>query len=212
MERVILVSGGVDSYIMSQEFEGVNVYIDFGQPYAQQELQALKSLQVDVSIITLRGYKSNFNDVYIPDRNLFFACVAEMYYNADEIYMAGLRDDNCKDKTEEEFRIMSEILTRYANKEVRVISPYWHKSKGELIRDYQGDKSKLAYTFSCYAPRGNEPCGNCPACLRRVIALETNHIDSRLTLSDEIVSEYQTKITEYDADRQSRFVAYKNSR
>lgn len=208
MKRVKLVSGGIDSYIMSQEYEGENVYIDFGQPYSEEERAALDRLGVDYETIVISKPGAAFGNIYIPDRNLALACIAEMYYGADEIYMAGLKDDNCADKTEAEFEIMSATVSRYAGKQARIISPYWSKTKGDIIAEFRGDKQKLTDTFSCYKPHDGKPCGDCPACLRRVIALETNGIDSGISLSDRIIDEYLRKIHTYDADRISRFFIY----
>lgn len=204
--RVNLVSGGIDSYIMCQEYPGKNVYIDFGQQYRDEEISALKDLGVDFDIIKI---DSVFQDsgIFINDRNLTLACLVSMVYNPDEIYMAGLKDDNCIDKTESEFERMSEIITRYSQKPVRVISPYWHKTKGDIVAGFK-DKQSLLKTFSCYNPINGKPCGNCPACLRRVIALETNGVDTGITLGDGIIKEYLQKIYKYDPDRISRFFIY----
>lgn len=208
MKRVKLVSGGIDSYIMSQEYEGTNVYVDFGQAYAEEEKQALKRLEVDYELISIDKHGASFEDIYIPDRNLMLACIVEMYYGADEIYMAGLKDDNCADKSKPEFEIMSEIVSRYAGKRVDIISPFFDKTKGDIIAEFSGDRRKLAATFSCYSPINGMPCGDCPACLRKAIALETNGIRSGITLSDRIIDEYIKKIHRYDADRISRFFIY----
>lgn len=210
MKRVKLISGGVDSYIMSQEYDGVNLYIDFGQSYAKEEINALKNLGVEFDLITVDTKKSFDSQIYIPDRNLFLACLASLAYNPDEILLAGLRDDNCFDKTATEFEIMSAVISRYAQKKVTLRSPYFNQSKGEIIADYKGDKNKLKDTFSCYYPKDGKPCGDCPACLRKAVALETNFVDSGITLTDRIIKEYLNKIHTYDTDRISRFFIYLN--
>lgn len=204
MKRVKLVSGGVDSFIMSQEFEGLNVYIDFGQAYKEQELEALKRLGVEYELIKIDSNFTASAEVYINDRNLALAALIAMVYSPDEIMLAGLGDDNCKDKNPEAFEKMSTILTEFANKPIKVVSPYFEKTKGEIIQNCTC-KKKLPFTFSCYNPKGFEPCGDCPACLRKVVALETNGIDSGIKLSERIVKEYLKKIHTYQSDRISRF-------
>lgn len=208
MKRVKLISGGVDSYIMSQEYDGINLYVDFGQSYAKEEIDALKNLDVEFDLITVDTKKSFDSQIYIPDRNLFLSCLASLAYNPDEILLAGLRDDNCSDKTAAEFEIMSAVISRYAQKKVTLRSPYFNQSKGEIITSYKGNKNKLKDTFSCYYPKDGKPCGDCPACLRKAVALETNFIDSGITLTDRIIKEYLNKIHTYDADRISRFFIY----
>lgn len=206
--RVNLVSGGIDSYIMSQEYHGTNVYVDFGQQYKNEEISALKNLGVDFDIIKLTS-KFQMNGIFVNNRNLTLASVVSMVYSPDEIFMAGLKDDNCIDKTESEFERMSEIISRYSIKPVKVISPYWHKTKGDIIAGFK-DKQSLLKTFSCYNPINSKPCGNCPACLRKVIALETNGVNTGIKLSDNIIKEYLQKIHKYDQDRISRFFIYLN--
>lgn len=211
MVRVKLVSGGIDSVIMSQEFEGINVYIDFGQKYAKEELEALKKMNIDVDVINIESVFRKNNDVgyFINNRNLTFASLLMMLYNPDEIYMAGIKDDVCIDKNEEAFKNMSEIISSFSDKQVKVISPYWNMTKGQLIQNFK-NKELLKDTFSCYEPVNGKACGNCNACLRKVIALETNDIDSGITLSDKIINTYLKKIHNYDSDRISRFFTYIN--
>lgn len=207
-----LISGGIDSFIMAKQFpNGKNIYVDFGQPYKDAELAALVNLGVNFEIIRIEHQQRVGDNIYIPDRNLAMASVIAMIYNPERIFMAGLRDDNCVDKTPAEFERISALLSRYANHPIEVISPYWNKSKGEIIeefcREFPGEI--LKETFSCYSPKTNlTPCGDCPACLRRVIALETNGIKTGLTLSDRIIREYLSKIYRYDSDRVSRFFIY----
>lgn len=210
MNRVKLVSGGVDSFIMSQQFEGKNVYVDFGQNYTKEEQQSLKDLGVDFETIKVDSIFKE-TEIFINCRNLCLACLIAMTYNADEIYMAGLKDDNCVDKTEVEFDLMSRIISRYCNHPVKVISPYWNMTKGELVQSYP-DKKRLLKTFSCYNPQNGKPCCDCPACLRRIIALETNFVDTGLELSDRVLKEYMSKIHTYDQDRISRFMFYLQKR
>lgn len=205
MNRVKLVSGGVDSYIMSQEFEGKNVYIDFGQLYRDDEIRALKELGVDFEIIKINSNFTAYSNIYINDRNLCLASIIAMIYSPDEIMIAGLGDDNCKDKSPEAFEKMSRILTEFAEKEIKVVSPYFNKTKGEIIQNCNC-KDKLPKTFSCYFPKPDgSACGDCPACLRKAIALETNGIDSGIKLSQDIINEYLAKIHQYQPDRISRF-------
>lgn len=209
MNIVKLVSGGIDSYIMSQEYDGINVYIDFGQKYAQYEKKALQQLQVQFEEINI---KSSFKEknFFIPDRNLTFATLIAMIYQPDVIMMAGLIDDNCVDKNPEAFKKMSDIISEYAGKKIIITSPYFNKTKGQLIQNFK-HKEKLIYTFSCYTPNSDgSHCGNCPACLRKAIALETNGISCNYTLTNKIINEYLLKIHTYNQDRISRFFFYLN--
>lgn len=204
MTTVKLVSGGIDSYIMSQQYDGINVYINFGQTYASYEINALKKLQVDFDIIKIES-KFQEKDIYISNRNLMFASIVTLTYEPDIIMMAGLKDDNCKDKSPEAFVEMSNIISKYANKPVKIISPYFNKSKGDIIQEFT-QKEKLLDTFSCYNPKEDGThCGNCPACLRKAIALETNGIKCNYIVQQNIINTYLKKIHTYSQDRISRF-------
>lgn len=208
---VKLVSGGVDSFIMAKQFPaGKNVYVDFGQPYKEAELSALSRLGIEFEIVTIHHQQKVGENIFIPDRNLAMAALVAMLYDPDRILMAGLRDDNCVDKTPAEFERISDLLSRYASHPIKVVSPYWKISKGEVVqnfcREFPGEQ--LVNTFSCYNPKEGQPCGDCPACLRRVVALETNGVDTGLSLSDRVIREYLPKIYQYDPDRISRFFIY----
>lgn len=206
-----LISGGVDSYIMARMFPGQNIFINFGQPYWKEELAAINKQGLPVCVVNISGDYSLSDGIFIPNRNLAMAALVSMLHNAKTIMIAGLRDDNCADKTSQEFERMSEILSRYAEHRVEVISPFWSKSKGEIVYDYikAFGKDGLQDTFSCYHPDTNgNPCGDCPACLRRTVALETNGVNSGVTLTERIIREYLKKIHLYDIDRQSRLLLY----
>lgn len=206
MKIVKLISGGIDSSIMAQEYAGINVYIDFGQKYAKEEKEALNKQGIKYDIIKVEGNFNN-NDIFIPNRNLTLASLISTIYDPDIIMMAGLKDDNCIDKNIEAFQDMSNVISKFTNKQVKIISPYFNKTKGEIIQQFK-NKQSLINTFSCYKPIDNKPCGDCPACLRRVIALETNGIKTGIKLSDKILNKYISKIYTYEPDRISRFFIY----
>lgn len=210
---VKLVSGGLDSFILSQEYEGLNIYIDFGQRYAAAEKEALDKLNVKYEVVKINSSYNPQENIYIPNRNLSLCALVSMLYDPNIIMLAGLKDDNCIDKNEVEFGLMSQLLTRYANHEVKVISPYWKTTKGELVANYKGNKEDLNNTFSCYNPtKEGKPCGKCPACLRRAIALETNGIKCNVDIDESIINEYLAKIHTYEADRISRFFIFLKKR
>lgn len=208
MKAIKLVSGGVDSYIMSQTIEGQNVFIDIGQPYAHEEEKALEDLGVEFDVIRVKAPTTFSGDMYIPNRNLTLASLICMYFIPDRIYLAGVKDDICLDEGKEEYGLMSNLLSRYATKQVQIISPFWDKTKGQIVAEFK-NKQALKKTFSCYAPiRGGKPCGNCPACLRRTIALESNGIESGVELSREIIESTFRKIKLYEKDFRERFTQY----
>lgn len=206
MKIVNLLSGGIDSYIMCKQFKGVNVYIDYGQSYAEAEMSALKKLNCEFDVVNTNLIIDDSN-IFIPARNLFLCSLVTMLYYPDVIRIAGLKDDHCVDKTEDAFEQMSNLISKHAKKKIKIESPYWGKTKGEIVAEYP-HKEELRNTFSCYNPINNEHCMNCSACLRRAVALETNGIALKETLKDEIIKSYLEKIHTYEIDRISRFFIY----
>ena len=180
MMNVNLVSGGIDSTMMAYEnFHSTNVFFNYGQPYVNEERKALQSLgfpfiEVPIGNTPITEQDKNF----VNDRNLTFASVASMLFNADVIRIAGVKDDVCVDKSPEAFEMMSQILTKFSRKKVTVLSPYWHLTKGELVQKAinYGIKDMMQQTFSCYNPVNGVPCGHCSACFRKFVALESNGI------------------------------------
>ena len=195
--NVKLVSGGIDSYILSQEVEGINLFVDFGQKYASEELNALKKLGVDFEVVTLPPIPPT-DDIFIPSRNLMLATIAVIYYNADNVFLACLKDGDptMLDSKKEGFEEMSRILSNFSNREIKVSSPYIDLTKVELVGKF-GKKEKLKDTFSCFFPVDGKPCGDCKGCLIRNIALEKNGVKSNVKLSERMTKEFNEKIDNY---------------
>lgn len=206
-ERVVLISGGIDSTILAHfEPEAERVFVDYGQQYAKQEEQAVQNIfggsYEKVSIGGLPGYE----DIFVPNRNLGLAAIVSMGWDPDEIYIAGLRDDNVVDKNPRAYQKMSELLSEFAKHEVKVKSPFFDRTKGEVIEEFRKKFSDagdiLRNTYSCY--NGVlEGCGDCPACFRKWAALESAGIKWKKP-SQRIIDEYLAKLHEYDSNRVAR--------
>lgn len=215
INRVFLVSGGLDSFLATRAL-GVNeddrlAYIDYGQPYAANELQAVARLYeaeinrglLDCSF-TVRAPIPYTSD-YIAARNLTLASIANMAYRPRQIVIAGMKDDNCKDKTPEAFDRYSTILSEYSEKPVRVVSPFWNTTKFEAIQQHLEAGwaiEQLQATYSCYSAT-TARCGKCAACFRWHVALAAHGIASGVTLSPEIIATYKKKFAtgNYDQTR-----------
>lgn len=203
--EVALISGGLDSTILALQIPSAKrVYIDYGQEYRAEEERAVQRV-FDVYEKIVVSTSTELKDIFIPNRNLTFASLVATYYNPDIIYMAGLRDDYVVDKTPEAFRRMSAIISDFCQKEVKVISPFWHLTKGEIVEQFLkqgGDPAILNNTYSCYkGVRGG--CGDCPACFRHFVALESNGIP-QIKPTWRITKEYLKKLHRYDSNRIAR--------
>lgn len=162
-----------------------------------EELAALKKLGVDFEVITLPPIPPT-DEIFIPSRNLMLATIAVIYYNADNVFLACLADGDptMLDSKKEGFEEMSNILSKFSNREIKVSSPYIELTKNQLVGKFN-NKEKLKDTFSCFFPVDGKPCGDCKGCLTRNIALETNGIKSNVELSERMKKEFDKIIENY---------------
>lgn len=185
MSKVILSSGGMDTYLLAHlesMRDAVHVFVDVGHRYADHELQAAKVLAqyVDAPFHYVRG--SNFaqyehSSGIIPFRN------AELILNAAQfgtkIYMGVIADEINSDKSIEFLEAMQEVLNishrrQYwtEGKTFTLHTPLRAVTKAEAIREYL-DKGNLLSTLlesvSCYS--STRHCGQCASCFKRWVAL-----------------------------------------
>lgn len=195
MRRVILYSGGLDSYLMYRYacFLGssdtvTNVWYDIGQPYNFKERQAIQALGLPVDIKQVDWLSesnrasgkegSASGDIYIPGRNLVLASLAACQYTPDEVWLGALEGEihdratdknfQFRDKTSE---LLSYVLSPFVPS-VRLSFPFaeQHWSKLDIVRlalsEWGVTKEELLVTSSCLSgEHGN--CGSCVVCLRR---------------------------------------------
>ena len=184
-EEVLLFSAGLDSF-PAWHFLGKPpaLYFDSGHYGRQQEIDTVQALaaanDMDLAIsdeLDLSAWATPQGDL-IPFRNVLFALLAGL--RADVIWCVGVKGDRTADKSPEAFARMSELLTEFAGRPVRVDSPFWDKTKTEIVAWYLTaglPVDALLQTFSCATPGDRfEHCGQCPSCLRRWIALVNNGI------------------------------------
>jgi 7-cyano-7-deazaguanine synthase len=183
--EILLFSAGLDSF-PAWHYLGrpPALYFDIRHHFREQELAAVKDLagrcQMDLTIsseLDLSAWDTPHGDL-IPFRNVLLAMLAAL--RADVIWCAGVKGDHTADKSPEAFDRMSEMLTGFAGRPVRVGSPFWAMTKTSIVAWYlrEGLPARdLLATFSCLTPgRRMEHCGRCPSCLRRWIALANNGI------------------------------------
>ena len=97
MKKVLLYSGGMDSYIIDRLWKpDVKLFIDYGTEQTAEERKRLPK-DVIVKEIDLSQYIENDGINTIPLRNLLFANIAINY--GDIVAIGGLKDDLHYDKT-----------------------------------------------------------------------------------------------------------------
>ena len=222
MKRIILVSGGVDSFaaykcytqeLIDYEWENIPVFIDYKGMYTHKEKEVVRELYGDSLYIIEDLFDfskfENQSSAYIPNRNVLLALGVLFHFpEADEIIMAGLKDDNVSDKTKEAFAKITAMLNETHSKTVKVVSPFWETNKSEVVSfllERGVDKEELFKTCSCYHSSNEKWCGECRSCFRRFCAFFDNDIiDPKMPFfkNELLMKFYEKNFIKYDKQRQ----------
>lgn len=199
-QRVLLLaSGGLDSTTVAFELhsKGKNViplFFDYGQHCVETEWKRLNEVlpigmnrpeRVNLSDL-FHGSKSRLileadlwnedvkdDDLYIPYRTLlFYAAAAARAQTLDifEVYTGFINSNHAKEiDCTAEFMNKLDGLTDQIGP-VRFVSPFRYSSKSEVAREAIRLGVPIGRTFSCQAA-SNLPCGACPNCVERLVAL-----------------------------------------
>ncbi len=166
---VVLFSPGLDSFIVNHllETEGhldhdiIKVYFDLGTIDSSFERRYLTLYHKDVKIKSFLNLSTmEKKDAHIPNRNLLLLSLAQGLYNADTLFIGGVKDDRVEDNDCEFYDLASDVLSKCAGKRIGIDSLLKDKEKIEWIKLYylfhQGNPKKRAdllfKTFSCFTP------------------------------------------------------------
>lgn len=188
-KRVLLFSGGLDSYLVHRLFKPeVLLYVGCNHKYQDREEKAIKDLKLDKVVkrdLSLDLQRWERTDAIIPLRNMLFAAVASRY--GDTIWMGSLRGEINWDKTDEFYWLTSAAMSHCYNasywsegRVIKVESPVQHLTKAQLIARAikEGINPKdWSKTVSCYDSRGF--CGQCSSCFKRWVAHTLNGITEK---------------------------------
>ena len=209
-DRVLLFSGGVDSFIAYHFLKKPQtIYFDLKTPYSDKEKQIVKQL-IPTTIIDdslSLGNRQIGEKAYIPFRNLYLAMLAVHY--SDTITIVGIKGDDVSDKNEFIFGEFSTLLTVMEGRPIEVYSPFWEMTKEDIVkiflRDY-GSKEDLLKTISCYSHNITDRnyCGKCPSCFRKWVAFRSNGIDIDF-YNKKLMGEY------YKSATQGKYVRERNT-
>ena len=189
MEVVTLVSGGVDSMLMSlfAHEEGIALFplfVDYGQLGVSKEWKACRQLHEQFGLpevtymdlsgfgkiipsgITDPGLRIN-EDAFLPGRNLLFVLAGAAYalkVQAGSVAIGLLyqSDHIFPDQDEEFIERCEEVIETAMGRHINVIAPLIEFSKTEVLT--MARARGLENTYSCHAG-GDRPCGVCIACV-----------------------------------------------
>lgn len=222
-ERVLLYSGGVDSFI-AYEFlnRPLALYCKMDTHYTLKEMNSIAERKhpaerdgrlMKTCVLGWLGRHARGVNAEIDFRNLYMAMAAVTMFEASKVYIAGLADDNMPDKTEQMFMQWSDMLTTMAGRKVKVVSPFWHVTKADIVKWYAThcNKQRLLDTVSCFSKDPDEHhCGKCRACFRKGTALFTVNLFIPFT-NKVILNEYRKAINDtdyYHPQRQAAMTQY----
>jgi len=202
------------------------VYIDYKGRYTEAEKVRLYQLLPTLKIPTTKllvlpvefGWKTELNDINatFPFRNLMFVLFTVNWFLSKEpdfqgtlrFYMSHSKSDNAPDRADKVNAVT--IQKKFAKlndlKPFRIIveSPFITKTKDEVLQYIKEHLPKeviadLPYvTFSCYQPRGLQPCMSCKACFRwsaGLFYLTDGLFKGRV--SQDIVNYYKQRLSKY---------------
>jgi 7-cyano-7-deazaguanine synthase len=189
MGAVVLVSGGIDSSLISvimheQGFEIFPLFVDYGQLAKDKELASCRDVHKKLhlpkpEVIRVPGFgrtipcgltNSSLDvniDAFLPNRNLLFLVLAASYaYTKQAGTVAiGFVDEKSHlfpDQTKIFIRKTSSLISLSLGYPISIVAPLIDTPKSAVI---QLAKSKgINRTYSCHT--GNaRPCGKCISCI-----------------------------------------------
>lgn len=196
MKKVLLYSGGMDSWLMSKLWEpDIKLYVDMKTRYSENELARIRK-EPDVQVVEFPLGQWEREDAIIPLRNLYLAMVACNVTGSEdvEILIGATAGDRVLDKSPEFVNKATDLLSYLytpqhwipEGKKVKVCIDYKQYTKTDLLKMFkkQGGDLEEAFTrsFSCYNPVDGHECWHCKPCFRKFTAFS----EAGYEFSDEV--------------------------
>ena len=176
---ICLVSGGADSTI--QWFLADSppaIYVNFGQPYAEKEIEALEAVGVTHDIIEVEinnpiGYWKHI----IPGRNLLLLTIAAELLQNEGVILFGVTDGEGwnSEKGDKSCKFVIEFTDWYNTVTDKGISveTMATRTKAGWLKEFKSqgfDPDVIRYkTITCFSSKSGQ-CGECQACLRKYLS------------------------------------------
>ncbi len=132
------------------------------------------------------GYEAPDSDVCLPGRNVLLLGVAAVWCALRGIHglaLGSLEHNPFPDATPAFFEDYGALLSRALGHDLRILAPYRHRRKSELLAAFAD--LPLHLTLTCMRPTGpaQQPvhCGNCNKCRERQEAFREAGLQDRTT-------------------------------
>jgi 7-cyano-7-deazaguanine synthase in queuosine biosynthesis len=175
MGQIILLSGGMDSLISYRLFYPYArpIFVRTGACYQEQDLHFAKMQAKNLTVAPLLPLMEWANGV-VPHRNAILLSFVANAFHAHEIIVSAPRGELIWDQQPAFYRTMEKAL-----KGVTILNPLQNLTKTQAVALWKKrgiSTDLLLESRSCYG-RKLRPCGQCPACVKRFIALKNNDIE-----------------------------------
>lgn len=176
MKKVLLISGGFDSLLISEmKSDSIDFYanINYGHRFFAHERNVLKNWQyvTGKAFLELELPDLADKDGFFFGRNLRFLILVREYFLKAEIpnigvYFGNNADDNYNDNTREFLARAEKIINDSYPGTMRVICPLENNSKQEIIKLYKATDLHHAGIIPYFCDSGeDEPCRKCHSCI-----------------------------------------------
>lgn len=157
-----------------------NLAAKFNVPFIKQQI----SMSGEVPLLDSTTPITDEASCYVPGRNLIFLAYAQILATSAAIRSifigANLEDSatfpDCRRPFFDAFEEATCLANPLKSQCVKIQVPFYSTSKKRIVELAKHYKIDLADTWSCYDPKtsgsGTEPCGKCPACVRRAAAIK----------------------------------------
>ena len=174
MKKILLISGGYDSLLISEMKENIiddYIYFNYENKFIEQETLVLAGWENHsrrvIKVLDLPTLKEH--DGFFEGRNLEFMLAVRKRYPAENIvvYFGNNADDNYPDNSREYLYRLEKLLNdSFSPSVIRIITPLQDLTKPEIVRRYMGTNLFKEGIIPYFCDSGEEfPCGKCHSCL-----------------------------------------------
>ena len=166
MNRVLLLSGGVDSlYLYYKLCDKTDdcIYIDYGQKFKKQELQVLKNHRIKYKIIKIDSLKDNKTEFFYGRNLKLLLAIADRYKGTThvQVIIGCNKDDEFSDNNEGFMCRAESIISDSYGMIFMIITPLSNMRKKEIATKLRNLTDRTPYW--CHKGTKN-PCGECHGC------------------------------------------------
>lgn len=202
MKKVLLYSGGMDSWLISKIWKpDMKVYVNMHTRYSEEEMKRIQENEKDVIIVDFPLGQWERKDAIIPLRNLYLTMLmCNITEDEDvEICLGATAGDRVLDKSPLFVEKVNDLLNYLyqpqhwikQGKRVKLNIDFKSKTKTELIRMFveAGGDINEAFnrSFSCYNPVDGHECWQCKPCFRKFVSFALNGMKFPKEVSDKVI-------------------------